>query len=131
MKALDGLWRWRQGRQGTGYEKLLLATAPWPVPFDLYLLRFREGIEVPWHVDQSKPGQRHYRLNVTLRPALAGGRFETKDGRPIVSLGWLALFRPDRVTHAQTRIDRGTQLMLSLGWLWPEPRARRPGHTSA
>jgi len=27
-------FRWQRGRQGTGYDKMLLATALWPIPFD-------------------------------------------------------------------------------------------------
>lgn len=120
------LFRWDTGRQGTGYEKLLLATAPWPLAFDLYLLRFGVGVEVPWHKDPVKPGMRHYRLNVTLVPARSGGRFETRGGRAIGTFGPFALFRPDAVEHAQTRIDDGTQYLLSLGWLCPEPRRSAP-----
>jgi len=42
------LFHWQKGRQKTGYDKMLLATAKrFPLPFDLYLLKFGEGTEVP------------------------------------------------------------------------------------
>jgi len=33
-----GMWlRWVHGRQGTGYDKLLLLVTPFPIPMDVYL----------------------------------------------------------------------------------------------
>lgn len=68
---LDNAFRWRRGRQGTGYDKMLLATATWPIRFDSYLIRYPEGSEIPPHTDPVSDG-RHYRLNIVLsRPGRA------------------------------------------------------------
>ena len=44
-------FRWQRGRQGTGYDKMLLLTARWPLRFDSYLIRYPEGSEIPPHTD--------------------------------------------------------------------------------
>lgn len=31
-------FRWDKGRQGTGYDKMLLITSYWPIPFDSYII---------------------------------------------------------------------------------------------
>jgi hypothetical protein len=31
------LFRWQRGRQKTGYDKMLLCGALWPIKFDVYL----------------------------------------------------------------------------------------------
>jgi hypothetical protein len=49
-------FRWQSGRQGSGYDKMLLLTAPWPVPFDSYLIRYPEGSSVPPHKDPVQQG---------------------------------------------------------------------------
>src|SRR3982750_3791869 len=64
--------RWQRGRQGTGYDKLLLVANPLLIPFDLYLLRFPDGTEIPPHKDPVT-GKRHYRLNIILKRPRAGG----------------------------------------------------------
>ncbi|MBT8102500.1 MAG: 2OG-Fe(II) oxygenase, partial [Gammaproteobacteria bacterium] len=60
---LSNWLRWRSGRQASGYEKMLLLMNPFLVPFDFYLLRFREGAEVPEHTDPVTD-KKHYRLNI-------------------------------------------------------------------
>lgn len=62
------LWRWEHGRQGTGYQKMLLIACPWPLAFDLYLLKYPVGTKIPPHRDPVK-GRRHYRLNIELVPS--------------------------------------------------------------
>jgi hypothetical protein len=62
---LSQAFRWQRGRQGTGYDKMLLATASWPIPFDSYLIRYPDGSEIPPHTDPVSTG-RHYRLNIGL-----------------------------------------------------------------
>jgi 2OG-Fe(II) oxygenase superfamily len=116
--------RWEVGRQGTGYEKMLLATARWPLPFDCYLLRYRPGSSIPFHTDPVD-GRRHYRLNVVLRRAV-GGAFEL-DGAPIWRVGRAVLFRPDLGRHAVSMVDRGTRYVLSIGWVRP-PAVRDPSN---
>ncbi|MCF6436249.1 2OG-Fe(II) oxygenase, partial [Pseudoalteromonas sp. MMG021] len=47
MSFLSKLFRWERGRQNTGYDKMLLCGASWPIKFDTYLLKFPEGSEIP------------------------------------------------------------------------------------
>ncbi len=93
---------------------MLLMQASWPLPFDAYLLRFPEGAEVPPHTDPVSGG-RHFRLNVVLKNARAGGEFRCAE--PIYASGRIKLFRPDTTPHSVTRIVAGTRYVLSLGWV--------------
>lgn len=106
--------RWRMGRQGTGYEKLLLLASPLPLPFDCYLLRYREGSEVPGHTDPVT-GRRHYRLNIVVRKSRRGGEFVCDD--PIYESSRIKFFRPDRTAHCVTLVEQGTRYVLSVGWV--------------
>lgn len=115
----ENFLRWREGRQGTGYEKLLLLVNPYLLPFDLYILRYRQGSEIPLHTDPVEE-KRHYRLNVELRSARVGGKFICE--KPILELPRFKLFRPDASPHAVTRIEAGTRYVLSLGWVLPSTK---------
>jgi hypothetical protein len=116
-------FRWRSGRQGTGYDKMLLATGWLPLPFDLYLLRFPIGTVIGPHTDRVESGE-HYRLNIILRPARHGGEFRCAD--PIYANSRVKLFRPDRSEHSVTRIEDGTRYVLSLGWVLRSKGNTRP-----
>jgi hypothetical protein len=107
-------FRWQKGRQGTGYDKMLLLTAPWPVPFDSYLLRYPEGSEVPSHTDPVATG-RHYRLNVILKAPRSGGDFACS--APIYESRRIKLFRPDKCSHSVSRVVGGSRYVLSVGWV--------------
>lgn len=104
---------WQEGRQGTGYRKMLLARGRWPLPFDLWLLHFPEGSEVPWHQDPVPEGS-HHRINLDIVQARSGGLFETPAGPDTRRV---RLFRPDNTLHRVTRIDRGSRWLLSFGWI--------------
>lgn len=106
--------RWERGRQGSGYDKLLLAANTFLIPFDLYLLRFPVGTYIPPHRDPVATG-RHYRLNVILKRSPAGGEFVCDS--PIYQSARLNLFRSDICTHSVTRVEGGSRYVLSLGWL--------------
>jgi hypothetical protein len=106
--------RWQRGRQGTGYDKLLILVNPLIIPFDLYLLRFPEGTEIPPHRDPVT-GMRHYRLNIILKRSQAGGDFVCVD--PLFETRRIKLFRPDVSTHSVTRVQGGSRYVLSLGWV--------------
>lgn len=101
--------RWQQGRQGTGYRKLLLARGR---RFDLWLLHFPTGSHVPEHRDAVTRG-RHVRVNLVLRQAASGGEFRC--AQPIVDWSRLKVFRSDLCEHAVTRIKRGNRWVLSFG----------------
>lgn len=108
------LFRWQSGRQQTGYDKMLLAGGYWPVPFDLYLLRFNEGSELPPHVDVVTKGE-HYRLNIVLKAAKMGGEFVCNS--PIFANARIKYFRSDISEHAVTKVLAGRRYVLSLGWI--------------
>ena len=93
---VNTVFRWQRGRRGTGYDKMLLLTAPWPIAFDAYLLRYPEGSEIPPHQDPVSSG-RHYRLNL------------------------IKLFRSDLSQHSVTRVIGGSRYVLSIGWVLKEP----------
>lgn len=51
---LRAAFRWQRGRQGSGYDKMLLLTARWPLPFDSYLIRYPEGSAIPPHTERRR-----------------------------------------------------------------------------
>ena len=108
------LWRWEKGRQNTGYEKLLLLGSRWLVLFDVYLLKFGEGVSIPSHVDKVEKG-RHFRINIILKKAKSGGDFICET--PIYESERIKFFRPDIVNHAVSKIEDGTRYVLSIGWI--------------
>ncbi|HEX9391089.1 MAG TPA: hypothetical protein VF928_07235 [Usitatibacteraceae bacterium] len=108
-------FRWQRGRQGTGYDKMLLLTAPWPIPFDSYLIRYPEGSQVPPHKDPVEKG-RHYRLNVILKAPRSGGEFICTS--PLFATSRVKLFRPDQCEHSVTKVVGGSRYVLSFGWVW-------------
>lgn len=107
-------FRWQRGRQGTGYDKMLLLTAHWPLPFDTYLIRYPDGSEIPLHTDPTGSG-RHYRLNIILKSPESGGEFICE--RPIFATKRIKLFRPDACAHSVTRVVGGSRYVLSVGWV--------------
>jgi len=114
LTYLSQAFRWQRGRQGTGYDKMLLLTAPWPVPFDSYLIRYPENSEIPTDTDPVQAG-RHYRLNVILKSPKSGGEFLCNN--PIYSGSRIKLFRPDISEHNVTRVVGGSRYVLSVGWV--------------
>lgn len=106
--------RWQRGRQDSGYDKMLLLQSMWPIPFDVYLLRFPTGSQIQPHVDQVERGA-HYRLNLVLRRARSGGEFVCATA--IRDSPRIKFFRPDVSEHAVTRIESGTRYVLSIGWV--------------
>lgn len=113
-------FRWQRGRQGTGYDKMLLLTARWPLPFDSYLIRYPEGSAIPPHTDPVREG-RHYRLNIILKSPRAGGEFICAN--PIHASRRIKLFRPDACEHSVTRVEGGNRYVLSIGWVLKSPTA--------
>jgi hypothetical protein len=109
--------KWQKGRQGGGYEKLMLISNPYLFRFDCYLLRFPHGTEIKPHRDPVK-GRNHYRLNIILRRANLGGAlcFHAVSGRRMFQFGRVSFFRPDEVTHSMTKTYGKTQYVLSFGW---------------
>jgi len=116
VRKMENAFRWQNGRQSTGYEKMLLLSGIWPLPFDLYILRFRAGSEIMPHTDPVSSG-RHYRLNIIIRSAISGGEFDC--ARPIHASKRIKFFRPDVCEHSVSRVEKGTRYVLSIGWVLP------------
>ena len=108
------VFRWQRGRQGSGYDKMLLLQSWWPIPFDFYLLRYPQGSAIKPHVDAVAFG-RHYRLNVIVKKSAAGGEFFC--AAPIFATDRIKLFRPDIQEHGVARVTAGSRYVLSLGWV--------------
>ncbi len=113
-RFFETAFRWQRGRQGTGYDKMLLATARWPLPFDSWLIRYPEGSEIPPHTDPVSVG-RHFRLNIVLKSPRSGGEFVCR--APIFESRRIKLFRPDACEHSVTRVEGGSRVVFSLGWI--------------
>ncbi len=111
---IKSLFRWRGGRQNTGYEKMLLLANPFVLPFDCYLLRYKQGSEIPVHTDPVD-SKRHFRLNIVLKEAVRGGEFVCSN--PIRETRRIKYFRPDQSAHSVTRVEEGTRYVLSIGWV--------------
>ena len=119
---LRSAFRWQRGRQQSGYDKMLLLQSRWPLPFDVYVLRFREASEIPPHTDPVAEG-RHYRCNIVVKRAHEGGDFVC--ATPIFATRRIKLFRPDACEHSVTRVVRGSRYVLSIGWVRrPRPAVR-------
>lgn len=114
MSFLKKLFRWEQGRQKSGYDKMLLCGAKWPIKFDTYLLKFDVGSEIAAHVDKVESGN-HFRLNIVLKKAKEGGNFICKN--PIFETNRIKLFRPDICEHQVSKITKGNRYVLSIGWV--------------
>ena len=112
------LFQWEEGRQQTGYERMLLLTGKWPIPFDFYLIRYKVGAFIPPHVDKAEKGEfyrEHHRMNLVLKHANSGGEFHCKN--TIINHPRFKYFRPDLHEHSVTKVTKGTRYILSFGWL--------------
>lgn len=111
---LRNFLKWQPGRQQSGYEKMLLLANSFVLPFDCYLLRYKKGSGVPAHTDPVD-NRRHFRLNIVLRRAQAGGEFHCSNA--IYNGSRIKLFRPDRSSHSVTSVEEGVRYVLSVGWV--------------
>ncbi len=108
------MFRWIDGRQGSGYKKFCILSL---VNFDIYLLKFPTGCSVPAHKDVVL-GKTHHRFNAWLiRPV--GGAFWTSTTMYGIRryYGWKRFnkFRPDIQWHGIHECFT-TGYMLSIGW---------------
>ena len=108
------MFDWESGRQNSGYDKIKLLESKRFFKFDVYLLKFPVGSKIAPHIDTVDDGN-HYRLNIILKKAKAGGEFICKN--PIFETNRIKLFRPDISEHQVTSIIKGTRYLLSIGWL--------------
>lgn len=114
QEYLRTAFRWQKGRQRSGYDKMLLLQSYWPLPLDVYILRFPEGSEIPPHTDPVSAGE-HHRLNILLKRARKGGRFLC--AAPIYESERIKYFRPDACEHSVTKIESGSRYVFSIGWV--------------
>jgi len=113
--AMARTWlQWKEGRQKTGYDSLLLFLNPFLVPFHVLILRFPEGSRIPPHKDRAK-GFRHYRLNFLIKSAKKGGQFITEGS--IYQSKYVNFFRSDICKHEVTKIEEGSRYVFSIGWI--------------
>ncbi|MES2072584.1 MAG: 2OG-Fe(II) oxygenase [Pseudomonadota bacterium] len=113
-KYFSTAFRWQRGRQLSGYDKMLLLQSWWPLPLDVYILRFPQGAEIAPHVDKVSFGA-HYRLNIVIKRAASGGEFIC--AAPIYESARIKYFRPDACEHSVTRVNKGSRYVLSVGWV--------------
>ena len=105
---------WEEGRQHSGYFKMLLAQSHW-LKFDMYILKFTKGASIPFHTDPV-PNARHFRLNIVIKEASGGGQFLCD--RPLWNFkDRVFYFRSDTSPHAVSKVLGGTRYVLSIGWL--------------
>jgi len=106
------MFKWNQGRQGTGYYKCTVYSFSFlGIGLDCHLLKYPKGSFIPPHTDDIDK-KHHKRLNVLLRHASVGGIFK-KCG--IEQTGRIHYFRPDIEEHEVTEIKKGERLVLSFG----------------
>lgn len=98
--------RWIEGRQGTGYRKLLLREGN---SWDCYLIDYPPNTHISTHTDPVE-GKKHYRLNILL-----WGQDNFR-GETIFSTKRIKLFRPDISPHSVEEVSR-RRLILSIGWV--------------
>lgn len=103
--------KWEQGRQGTGYRKLLLASNK--KSWDLYLIDYPVSTYIGPHKDPV-PSSKHYRLNIIL---FGSAKF---NGKTIFSLGnRIHFFRPDITEHSVENVSK-RRFVLSFGFILNE-----------
>ena len=110
------MFRWQQGRQGTGYFKMLLLQSKKFFLFDVWLLKYPVGSSIPTHTDPVS-NKRHFRFNMVVSKLphstnpkgfeAAHVLFETKR---------MVLFRPDLVPHSVLEVVERPRYVLSIGW---------------
>lgn len=108
------VFRWQKGRQQTGYSKMLLLYSYFPLPFDIYLLKYEQGAYIPPHTDLVSKG-RHFRCNIILWNSSQGGEFICQN--MLFSSSRIKIFRPDISEHSVTLVEKGRRYVLSIGWI--------------
>lgn len=108
------MFKWEAGRQQSGYDKMLLAQNPYLIPFDCYILRFKEGAEIAPHTDPVDD-KAHHRVNIVIKKAKGGGDFWCEEYTNIFNR--IFYFRPDKFKHSVSKITTGTRYVLSIGWI--------------
>lgn len=94
---------------------------------DFYLLYFPQEGFVRAHTDEAPKGMRHIRANVAVTIAEDGGELVVPNG--FYKQSWLhikfspgsgVIFEPSAAEHGLNRVNKGSQLWVSLGTLVEE-----------
>ena len=107
------LFRWEEGRQRSGYFKMLLAQSK-RFKFDCYLLKYVKGSIISLHNDPVDEGE-HHRINIIVKKPKRGGHFWCEEGGNNDSR--FIYFRPDIHDHCVSEITEGSRYVLSIGWI--------------
>ena len=107
------MFKWEYGRQGSGYQKLMLASSKY-FKFDMFIIRIPQGVRVPKHVDPALTGFANHRFNFTLKKPDVGG---TTFIQGVKQVGRGYIFRPDIAEHEVSEVLDGELVLISIGWL--------------
>ena len=112
---------WDDGRQLSGYSKMLLAISE-RFKFDVYLIRIPDGCGVPKHRDPAKEGFDHHRVNIAInKPSLGTGNMHIAGPAKKFLFDRIIYFRPDLYVHSMDPVDfiwsDHSAYILSIGWL--------------
>lgn len=108
------MFKWEYGRQNNGYKKMSLFPL-WLsrlIKCDSYLLDLPNGTCVPKHKDAVSAGQKHYRLNFTIKRPSNKSRMYVLG--PVKRWWRFELFRPDLYEHGLEPLN-GNMYILSFG----------------
>jgi hypothetical protein len=72
--SLSLAFRWQSVGQESGYDKMLLLTARWPLRCDSYLIKYPQAPAIPPQLDPACPA-RPCRPNIVLKASASGGEF--------------------------------------------------------
>lgn len=110
-------FKWREGRQKTDYNVMLLAEVTWPLPMDCYIIKYPDGAGVPPHRDKVENG-RHFRINFIVTNPNTGGEFICD--KVIFQTKRIKFFRPDLYYHEVNPCYGKTRYVFSIGWVLPQ-----------
>ncbi len=112
-------FKFTEGRQRSGYERMKIFSLGRPLYVDCYLTRVKAGAAIRRHKDPMRgkwKGKKHYRLNF-VKPAKKGGIFSSEAtiflwNGPV----FICFFRPDICWHEVSQVEEGARYALSFGW---------------
>lgn len=82
-----------------------------PIAFDLVILRYLPGSELPMHKDEV-PGLNCYRFNFSYNSGTGG---ELICDNTILRTKFLNIFRPDLNSHGVRKVENGTRWVFTIG----------------
>lgn len=105
--------KWIKGKIDESYQKRILFERE---NINLVLLKCPKNSWVPPHRD-GVPGKLHFQLNIPLKKAKRGGKFQISE--PLVEKDKWSLFRPDSSLHEVTKVEEGCSWFLCLNFKIP------------